>query len=44
MMSACLQVQAGQPELLALEKTLKDAMVPAGTAREVNIDWQPCIL
>ncbi|ONK67584.1 uncharacterized protein A4U43_C05F1550 [Asparagus officinalis] len=27
-------IPAGQPELLALEKALKDAMVPAGTARE----------
>eukprot|EP00261_Vitis_vinifera_P019153 XP_010649505.1 PREDICTED: uncharacterized protein LOC100258488 isoform X2 [Vitis vinifera] len=26
--------QAGQPELIALEKALKEAMVPAGTARE----------
>lgn len=29
-------VQAGQPELIELEKALKAAMVPAGTAREVN--------
>lgn len=28
-------IQAGQPELIALEKALKEAMVPAGTAREV---------
>lgn len=28
-------VQAGQPELIELEKALKAAMVPAGTAREV---------
>ncbi|KAL2229668.1 uncharacterized protein LOC105178880 [Sesamum indicum] len=27
---------AGQPELIALEKTIKAAMVPAGTAREVD--------
>lgn len=27
---------AGQPELLALEKALKEAMVPAGTARETD--------
>nr|XP_010921441.1 uncharacterized protein LOC105044999 [Elaeis guineensis] len=27
-------ILAGQPELIALEKALKDAMVPAGTARE----------
>lgn len=27
-------IPAGQPELVALEKALKDAMVPAGTARE----------
>lgn len=28
-------LQAGQPELIALEKALKEAMVPAGKAREV---------
>lgn len=28
--------QAGQPELIALEKALKAAMVPAGNAREVT--------
>lgn len=28
-------LQAGQPELIALEKALKEAMVPSGTAREV---------
>ncbi|XP_068660412.1 uncharacterized protein [Aristolochia californica] len=27
---------AGQPELIALEKALKDAMVPAGTSRETD--------
>ncbi|KAJ6847213.1 uncharacterized protein M6B38_281235 [Iris pallida] len=27
-------IPAGQPELIALEKALKDAMAPAGTARE----------
>ncbi|XP_057957341.1 uncharacterized protein LOC131150558 [Malania oleifera] len=27
---------AGQPELIALEKALKEAMVPAGTAREAD--------
>lgn len=27
-------IPAGQPELIALEKVLKDAMVPAGSARE----------
>ncbi|OAY77295.1 hypothetical protein ACMD2_01701 [Ananas comosus] len=27
-------IPAGQPELISLEKALKDAMVPAGTARE----------
>ncbi|XP_072983753.1 uncharacterized protein [Typha latifolia] len=27
-------IPVGQPELIALEKALKDAMVPAGTARE----------
>ncbi|KAJ9154617.1 hypothetical protein P3X46_027936 [Hevea brasiliensis] len=27
---------AGQPELIALEKALKEAMVPAGTARETD--------
>ncbi|KAL0414839.1 UNVERIFIED_CONTAM: hypothetical protein Sradi_1685600 [Sesamum radiatum] len=27
---------AGQPELIALEKTIKAAMIPAGTAREVD--------
>lgn len=27
---------SGQPELIALEKTLKDAMVPAGKAREIE--------
>lgn len=30
-------LQAGQPELIALEKALKEAMVPAGTAREVTV-------
>lgn len=30
-----LILQAGQPELIALEKALKKAMVPAGKAREV---------
>ena len=30
------KVQAGQPELIALEQALKDAMVPAGNAREVT--------
>lgn len=29
-------LQAGQPELIALEKALKAAMNPAGTAREVT--------
>ncbi|GAV71705.1 hypothetical protein CFOL_v3_15195 [Cephalotus follicularis] len=29
-------IPAGQPELLALEKALKDAMVPAGSARETD--------
>lgn len=28
-------MQAGQAELVSLEKVLKEAMVPAGTAREV---------
>lgn len=28
-------MQAGQPELISLEKALKEAMVPSGTAREV---------
>lgn len=28
-------LQSGQPELIALEKALKDNMVSAGTAREV---------
>ena len=32
-----LTIQAGQPELIALEKALKEAMVPAGTAREVTV-------
>lgn len=27
-------IPAGQPELIALEKSLKDAMIPAGTGRE----------
>lgn len=31
----CFQV--GQPELIALEKTVKEAMVPAGTALEVAL-------
>ena len=30
-------LQAGQPELITLEKALKEAMVPAGTAREVSV-------
>lgn len=29
-------LQAGQPELIALEKAVKAAMNPAGTAREVT--------
>lgn len=29
-------LQAGQPELIALEKAVKAAMDPAGTAREVT--------
>lgn len=28
-------LQAGQPELIALEKAMKETMIPAGTAREV---------
>lgn len=31
--------QAGQPELIALEKALKAAMVPAGNAREVTAPY-----
>jgi len=30
-------LQAGQPELIALDKALKAAMVPAGNAREVTV-------
>lgn len=30
-----LRMQVGQPELISLEKALKEAMVPSGTAREV---------
>ena len=30
-------LQAGQAELIALEKALKEAMVSAGTAREVSL-------
>lgn len=32
----CFVKQAGQPQLIALEKALKEAMVPAGMAREVT--------
>lgn len=31
-----LTLQAGQAELIALEKALKENMVPAGNAREVT--------
>lgn len=29
--------QAGQAELIALERALKETMIPAGTAREVEL-------
>lgn len=32
------KLQAGQPELIAVEKTLKENMISAGTAREVIVD------
>lgn len=37
-------LQAGQPELIALEKALKEAMVPSGTAREVATSVFICYL
>lgn len=36
-MNNMIILQAAQPELIALEKAVKEALVPAGTAREVSV-------